>query len=180
MNHQKEFQTMGFTVIRNMINDTDDLYNYTLYNKVNGDFNDPQIPNTPSFYNDKKMTEIQLDLLPILEKNLNLELFKTYNYYRIYKRGDILKMHRDRPACEISVTINLGYKNKPWGIWITDFDENPHQVFLEPGDGLVYHGCDLWHWRGINNETDNCSQVFMQYVDQNGPCSWAKDDNSYD
>ncbi len=43
----------------------------------------------------------------------------TYSYLRVYKRGNLLKAHRDRPACEISMTVNLGMSaEEPWPIWI--------------------------------------------------------------
>jgi len=177
MNTIDEFKNKGFVVVRKLVNDTKELYNYTLENKINGDLDDKQIPNTPSFYNDKEMVKLQLQELPHLEELTGLKLFKTYTYYRTYKPGDILTIHKDRPACEISVTLNIGYKNKPWAIGIKDYDGNPYQFILEPGDGLIYRGCDLEHWRDENKESIDNSQVFMHYVDQNGPCSWARDDN---
>jgi hypothetical protein len=35
-------------------------------------------------------------------------MLPTYSYARIYANGDELKKHRDRPACEVSVTLHLG------------------------------------------------------------------------
>ena len=34
----------------------------------------------------------------------------------LYKQGDELKRHKDRPSCEISTTLNLG--GDPWPIFI--------------------------------------------------------------
>lgn len=176
MNNPESFKEKGFVVVRGLMTSPKKLYEYTLQNKPNNTTGDIQSPNTPSFYNDERMMKHQVDMLPLMEKHTGLKLFKTYNYYRTYKRGDILKIHLDRPACEISVTLNIGYKNKPWAIWILDKDENPHEVILEPGDGIIYRGCDLYHWRGKNVDSDDCSQVFIHYVDQDGPHAWAKDD----
>ena len=36
------------------------------------------------------------------------KLLPTYAYARWYSPGDELKLHRDRPSCEISATITLG------------------------------------------------------------------------
>jgi len=178
MNTKDEFRIKGFLVVNGLIDNPDKLYKYTLDNIKNGDFNDPQIPNTPSFYNDKKMQKIQKILKPKIEKLTGIKLDTTYNYYRTYKKGDILRMHRDRPACEISLTLNLGFKGKPWPIWITDYDETPYKVMLKPGDAIIYHGCDLWHWRGVNTTAELYSQVFMHYVDKSGPFTkYAGDTN---
>ena len=108
-----------------------------------------------------------------MEKHTGLKLFKTYTYARIYKLGDILRTHRDREACEISITLNLG--GDPWDLWLLDRDQNPIKINLNPGDALLYRGCELWHWRSKCPVKEH-SQVFMHYVDQYGPCMWAKDD----
>lgn len=178
MNTVDEFKSRGFTLVRKFIDKetTDKLYDYTLKNKKNGILNDQQIPNTPSFYKDNEMNYLQDKMHKNIEELVGIPLFKTYNYYRTYKRDDILKIHKDRPACEISVTLNLGYKGNPWPIWITDFDEIPNEVIMEPGDALLYRGCDLNHWRVKNIFCDDCSQVFLHFVNQNGPFKWAKDD----
>ena len=40
-----------------------------------------------------------------------LNLKPTYSYWRLYKTGDVLKRHKDRPSCEVSTTLCLGYNN---------------------------------------------------------------------
>ena len=42
-----------------------------------------------------------------MEKETGLKVLPTYTYARIYKTGDILERHKDRPSCEISTTVNL-------------------------------------------------------------------------
>lgn len=59
-----------------------------------------------------------------------------------------MKVHVDRPSCEISVSVNVGSNLKDlWPIWIkTPYGEN-HQIYLRPGDGIIYKGCERPHWR---------------------------------
>lgn len=168
------FYKKGYHIVRNLISekDAEQLHKH-MDNRKDGDMDDPQAMNTPSFYGDEKMQKLQLELLPKIEEHTGLDLFKTYTYARVYKRGDILRIHRDRPACEISITLDLG--GDPWDIWVLDRDENPVKVKLNPGDALIYRGCEIWHWRG-KFDGDKHAQVFMHYVDKYGPCSWAKDD----
>ena len=73
-----------------------------------GTWNDQQIPNTYSHYGDVAMDTLLERVLPKMMKTTKLNLIPTYSYARIYKYGDILHRHKDRPSCEISCTLNLG------------------------------------------------------------------------
>ena len=128
------------------------------------------------------METLLMKVLPIMKKETGLELIPTYSYARVYKKGDILRRHKDRPSCEISTTLNLG--GDPWPIFIDgtgadsviDEDKNIHKpnapegtkVLLEVGDMLVYSGCELEHWREPF-EGNICGQVFLHYNHVNGP-----------
>ena len=146
-----------------------------------GTWTDKQIPNTYACYGDFVMETLMMKVLPKMQQETGLQLVPTYSYARTYKKGDILKRHKDRPSCEISTTINLG--GDPWPIFIDEtgsnnvIDEykNIHKpnaptgtrVDLEIGDMLVYSGCDLEHWREPF-EGDICGQVFLHYNHVNG------------
>jgi len=109
-----------------------------------------------------------------MEECTGLELIPAYSYRRLYKHGNILAKHRDRPSCEVSATIKLsdsgGYN---WPIWMVD---TPYE--LEDGDAVIYRGCDLEHWREPcgGSPTYIMGQVFTHYVDKNGPYT----DHAYD
>ena len=146
-----------------------------------GTWTDRQIPNTYSCYADPVMETLMMKVLPKMQQETGLQLIPTYSYARLYKKGDILKRHKDRPSCEISCTLNLG--GDPWSIFIdgtgadTVIDEykNIHKpnapkgtkVLLEVGDMLVYSGCELEHWREPF-EGNICGQVFLHYNHVNG------------
>ena len=72
-----------------------------------GTWKDEQIPNTYSIYGDPVFDTLLMKVLPIMNKETGLEVVPTYSYARIYKKGDILHKHKDRPSCEISTTLNL-------------------------------------------------------------------------
>jgi len=147
-----------------------------------GTWDDDQVPNTYSLYGDPFMETLMMKVLPIMQKRTNMNLIPCYTYARIYKKGDILRRHRDRPSCEISTTLHLG--GDLWPIFLdptgqkTVIDEykqihkpNAPQgisITLEVGDMLVYSGCDLEHWREPF-EGDNCAQVFLHYNNIDGP-----------
>ena len=73
-----------------------------------GTWTDKQVPNTYSHCADMVMETLMMKVLPRMEKETGLQLIPTYSYARIYKKGDILRRHKDRPSCEISTTVNLG------------------------------------------------------------------------
>jgi len=147
-----------------------------------GTWSDQQVPNTYSHYADMVMETLLVKMLPVMKKETGLDLVPTYSYARAYKKGDILKRHKDRPSCEISTTVNLG--GDPWPIFIDDTGSNnvvdeyknihkPNapkgtKVLLEVGDMLVYSGCELEHWREPF-EGNICGQVFLHYNHVNGP-----------
>ena len=147
-----------------------------------GTWTDSQIPNTYSHYADPVMETLLVKMLPVMKKHTELDLIPTYSYARIYKNGDELKRHKDRPSCEISTTLNLG--GDPWPIFIDgtgadnviDEYNNLHkpdapvgtEVLLNVGDMLVYSGCDLEHWRKPF-QGQVCGQVFLHYNHINGP-----------
>jgi len=43
-------------------------------------------------------------------------------------------------------------------------DSKGKEIKLEPGDMLMYRGCELEHWRNAF-EGENCGQVFLHYND---------------
>ena len=128
-----------------------------------GVWTDEQVPNTYSHYGDLVMETLLQKVKPIMEKNTGLKLSETYSYARIYKNGDVLARHKDRYSCEISTTLNLG--GDPWPIYLDPTGKEKQagiKVDLDPGDMLIYSGCDLEHWREEFTGKD-CGQVFLHY-----------------
>lgn len=132
---------------------------------------DPQSPFTPSWYKDALMNVMLENKLPLIEKETGLKLFKTYAYWRYYFYGSDLKNHKDRPSCEISTTACI-HKTEPWPIHMEG-----NWIEIEEGDAVIYLGCELEHGRKVF-EGDGCAQVFMHYVDQNGPYKNYKHDTN--
>jgi len=149
-----------------------------------------QIPNTYSCYSDIAMETLLLKCQPVMEKITGLQLYPSYTYARIYKKGDELKRHKDRFSCEISTTMNLG--GDPWPIYLSPKENvgipddkkgitaasnaKGVKVDLKPGDMLVYRGMELEHWRE-KFKGEECVQVFLHY--NNRKTQGAKD-NMFD
>ena len=141
-----------------------------------GFFNDPQVPHAYCLYGDIIFDNMMIDLKPRIEKETGLELTEMYTFARNYKQQNELKRHKDRGSCEISGTINLG--GDPWPIYIDTNSENGYydeenekyisfgekgvEVLLEPGDCMLYLGCENEHWRNPLLDK-SCGQVFIHY-----------------
>jgi hypothetical protein len=128
-----------------------------------GVWNDGQVPNTYSHYGDIAMETLLVKMLPLMQKATGLKLTPNYSYARIYKKGDVLKRHKDRFSCEISTTMNLG--GDDWPIYLEPSGKEGLKgirVDLKPGDMLIYNGNLLEHWREPFNG-ENCAQVFLHY-----------------
>jgi hypothetical protein len=136
---------------------------------------DAQVADAPVAYGDPHLDALLERVRGRVEQATGFALWPTYSYLRLYKRGNLLKAHRDRPACEISMTVNLGMSgDEPWPIWIAG-PQGIASVSLNPGDGLIYRGCDCYHWREPF-QGNHLAQVFLHYVDQNGPnAEWKYD-----
>lgn len=129
-----------------------------------------------SWYADPLIEVVLQNSLSDVENNTGLNLFPTYSFTRVYQKGDELKPHVDRPACEISVTCHIATVGTPWAIWMQAPGKEPTKYFLEPGDACIYRGCEIKHWRDKAIDTDINVQMMLHYVNQKGPCAQYKYD----
>ena len=169
--NNEEFDKNGYLVLRNLW-DPKDLYSeppkvkgqYNYFGKIDKFVHNPieiQVEGSTSryYYPPYKFAHSQIRLK--LEEAIGKKLYNTYYYDRFYNPGQALTIHADRPACEISVTVHVGSNiSTPWPIWIKTPDtysddkktevvnkgEN-RSVILNPGDGMIYKGCERPHWR---------------------------------
>jgi hypothetical protein len=136
---------------------------------------DPVVPGAFARCGDFHMEDLLESLVPEIEQVTQRPLFPTYSFFRVYKAGNRLERHTDRPACEFSVSVNLGYRAPAlWPLWV----EGPlgaRSAALEPGDAVVYRGIECPHWRE-SFDGEFAAQLFLHYVDQEGPhAEWKFD-----
>jgi len=136
-----------------------------------GNFGDSQAPKSPYVYNYHPFLEILIDKIPVVKEYSNESVFPTYTYGRIYKHNEELKIHTDREACEISISLHL-WGDKEWPFCIRTSQGETKEIFLNPGQAVLYLGCAAEHWRP-KFYGYNYGQVFLHYVRSNGPNAWA-------
>ena len=157
---------VDFKLIKNFfIKDELNVYEKYCYNKVdlNKDYTIDLQSFSPAWYNDPLMNSLLNVKLKQVETESNLKLFPTYAYWRYYIFGATLKKNLDRPACEVSITACI----KKYDNWPLVIENNSFE--LEEGDALLYAGCDQIHGRPGVYKGNGMAQVFLHYVNQNGP-----------
>lgn len=114
------------------------------------------------------MVEIVLDAsTKLVAETCGKDIAPTYSYFRIYQEGEELEPHVDRESCEISVTVNVANTGEKSGIWMHYKNNPPVEMILEPGEAVVYKGCESRHWRYPLKEGQQVVQFMLHYVDKN-------------
>lgn len=190
------FEENGYVVVaRDFVSpDMADIFaQYALFEMVNNEEpnNDGQVPGAYSEYANSLAETLLIDSKFKVECHTGKKLIPTYSYYRVYKAGDVLEDHKDRPACEISATIMMGFRYacalqdgreiENGYNWALHGYVNGEKKYFphSSGGAVIYKGCELEHGRDKFDvgEYSYQVQVFLHYVDANGPYAkeWAFD-----
>jgi len=122
-------------------------------------------------------------LTPVMTQVTGRELVPTYDYFRLYRKGDICRVHGDRAACEHSMSLTLGYSDDiPWPLEIAktatppeqdveeDFGDQPFASLpMKPGDAVAYQGIPYRHGRMSPNPNGWSAHLFLHWVAPDGP-----------
>lgn len=178
----------GYLVVKNLY-DPQKLYHpvpeergqINYFGSVNRFHHEPeeqQVNGSIARYSHPQYKEAHSQIRLRIEKQIGRKLYNTYYYDRFYFPGQELTKHTDRDACEISVTVHVSTNLKEcWPIWIKTVHGEERAVCLEPGDGMIYKGCERPHWREPmpgkkkswwNKKELYYHQIFFHYVLQDG------------
>ncbi|HEX8574579.1 MAG TPA: hypothetical protein VF759_17695 [Allosphingosinicella sp.] len=123
-------------------------------------------------------------LTPLVSGLVGRELLPTYDYFRVYRSGDLCRVHSDREACEHSLSLTLDYSDgESWDLEIgerevagprrpveDDFGDEPHRsIAMAPGDAVLYRGIHRRHGRTRPNPNRWSAHLFLHWVDRDGP-----------
>jgi predicted 2-oxoglutarate/Fe(II)-dependent dioxygenase YbiX len=155
---------------------------------------DSQCPKSQAVHGALVFDSLLEQLVPNFELVSGKKLYPTYAYARLYAPGEQLHHHTDRESCELTATITLGFEGDVWPIYMGDFaDEgvgrkvttqggeekwltNEAKIEMQVGDAAFYYGMNKDHWREPYTEGKWQAQVFLHYVDANGPyAEWKYD-----
>ena len=131
----------------------------------------------------KPMNYFLWALTPTISRLIGRDLLPTYDYFRIYRSGDICRVHSDRPSCEHSVSLTLDYSDgKVWPLEVAryrvdslhplqeDFEDKDFgSVRMEVGDAVLYQGVNYAHGRITPNPNAWSAHIFLHFVERGGP-----------
>jgi hypothetical protein len=168
----EEFERFGCVLVQNFLDPmTTQTISVYLENKIRrnewcGKENDSVTK--LAYYADPLIETVLQASLPLVSEACGKELHPTYSYARIYQPGEELEPHIDRPSCEISVTVNVASKGAQSPIWMHYGNNEPHAYTLNPGDAVVYKGCEARHWRDTFKKDQLNVQFMLHYVNKFG------------
>jgi hypothetical protein len=93
----------------------------------------------------------------------------SYNYLSFYQGGAVLEPHTDREACEYTLSLCIDATPDPvtHGAWPLNVmtEQGPASFALGVGDGLLFRGRTLTHWRDRLAEGYTHSSILFHFVD---------------
>jgi hypothetical protein len=133
-------------------------------------FHDRQCPGSLSLGADPALDAVLEWMRPELSRIVGFSLAPTYSYTRRYAKGDLLARHLDRAACEISVTVSIQIPKGagPSVMYLKPPDAEETKVEMLEGDGCVYAGTEVEHWRD-RFRVGGYIQLFLHFIARRGP-----------
>ena len=131
----------------------------------------------------KPMLSFLWGMTPIMSALTRRELLPTFCYFRVYRQGDICRVHSDRPACEHSLSVTLAYSDDiPWALEFASertygqgsiddaFGKGKPDgaVAMQAGDAVLYQGFHYRHGRTTPNPNRWSAHIFMHWIDSEG------------
>jgi hypothetical protein len=122
-------------------------------------------------------------LTPTVSELVGRDLLPTYDYFRIYREGDVCRVHSDRLSCEHSLSLTLDYSDgEVWDLEVEKGRTDPSakiddtfvgsdyaSLSMGVGDGVLYQGVNHRHGRVKPNPNSWSAHLFLHWVDRNGP-----------
>ena len=166
------FQTSNYVPIRNLIHPfhVAALRRYFRYKIRRGMIylGDEQCPGRYGVHNDSVARFFHHHLANTVSAIAGEIVKPSYVYSACYVSGAELKKHVDREQCEFSVTLAVDFspeprRETPWPVRL----ETPRgqvSLYQALGDGLVYRGTRVPHYRDSLAEGRTSTSMFFHYV----------------
>lgn len=136
-------------------------------------FDDRQVPLRFSSHNEPLARFFHLRFGGLVSELAGEPMKPSYVFFGTYTAGAVLEPHRDREQCALSVSLLVDYQPEPddlspWPLWLSRDDVAPRSgataIRQALGDGLVYRGTELVHFRDALPEGHVSTSLFLHYV----------------
>lgn len=166
----KSLEDNNFLIIPNFISKErarilkQDFEDYCKDNEIGGD---THVPESSSLDNYVSFLELLCEKTPTISEIIEEPVLPTYCYGRVYKNGGSLSIHRDRPACEISISLHLGGDHE-WEFCVESPNKKQQCFELSAGDAILYLGNRAPHYRKDLYQGNTYTQIFLHYIRSRG------------
>jgi hypothetical protein len=168
-----EFQR-GYTSVANLVPQfhLGALRRYYRYHTRAGSFalGDDQVQRRYAAHNETVARFIHQQLAPAVSDIARTLVKPSYCYTVAYQSGAVLERHTDREQCEYSITFCVDASPEPeeytrWPIYL-DIADGALRVWQHIGDGLLYRGRYLPHYRDQLPQGYTATSLLFHYVDE--------------
>lgn len=102
-------------------------------------------------YDERLLCFLGAQLASVVRQVTRARVSWRFSYLRVCGPGSVLASHRDKPVCRWNVDLVVGGNPVPdrrnaWPLWV-DVGGHSRPVRLGLGEGLLYRGTDIRHWR---------------------------------
>jgi hypothetical protein len=112
---------------------------------------DLQVARRASIHKEPTLGALHRSLATLFSRIAGQPLIGSFCQLGVYEEGAVLERHTDRPQCILNLSLVLDMSGPagepdPWPIYMAVNGETV-AVDLEVGDGLIYSGVEIEHWR---------------------------------
>ncbi len=132
---------------------------------------DDHIPRRYVAHNETVARFFHLQLTAVVAAIAEERVKPSYVYVASYLGGEKLTKHTDREQCEFSISLCVDFSPEParetgWPLHL-DTKVSKLTVHQAIGDGLLYRGRELAHYRDPLPQVNTSTSIFFHYVREN-------------
>ncbi len=128
---------------------------------------DGQVTRRHGWHDEPMARFLHHQLTPFVSRVAGEPVKATYCYSSAYHGGAALPAHVDREQCEFTMSLLLDQSaelaHDPWALWFAA-PSGHRRVVLNPGEAVLFRGCDLPHWRDAAPAEHEQTMLLFHYV----------------
>jgi hypothetical protein len=122
-----------------------------------------------SLHNEPLARWLHQHTAPLVSRIIPESVKPSYTYLGFYLAGAVLEKHTDREQCEYTLSLTIDATPSAaaadaWALYADLKDGTTVEALLGAGDGLIFKGRELPHYRHRLDQGRTSSSVFFHYV----------------
>jgi hypothetical protein len=130
---------------------------------------DEQVVRRYSLHNESIARLLHLRMTDLVSVLAVQRVKPSFVFFGSYAEGAELTRHTDRNQCEFSISLLIDYQpvpqgKSPWPLYLKPPGRKPVAIHQSIGDGILYRGRELAHWRPVLPQGNCSTSLFFHYV----------------